>query len=220
MEQHSIPIDVSNDSKESKQAVFDKDQQRTQQLDELTKEIVKGLEGFKEVDKYYLENNISERFKKISYVEREEDEELKLLFDKEVEHVRELDEKLKGKTDGVIDMDLHGNMKIRYDNESVEKPKPTEQNINSNPRDGIQDSGTYVLRNGKLVPGKGAVREQATFSNWYCSNADPEDIRKHRELMDRMHYRGPKWEGIGIPKSVIEEKNPVYRKVEGDPHPS
>ena len=38
--------------------------------------------------------------------------------------------------------------------------------------------------------------------------------------MDRMHYRGPKWEGVGIPKSVIEEKNPVYRKVEGDPHPS
>ena len=70
------------------------------------------------------------------------------------------------------------------------------------------------------MPGKGAVREQATFSNWYCSNADPEDILKHRELMDRMHYRGPKWEGIGIPKSVIEETSPVYRKVEGDPHPS
>ena len=54
-----------------------------------------------------------------------------------MEHVRELDEKLKGKTDGVIDMDLHGNMKIRYDNEPVQKPTPTEQSINSNPRDGI-----------------------------------------------------------------------------------
>ena len=59
------------------------------------------------------------------------------MFEKEVEHVRELDEKLKGKTDGVIDMDLHGNMKIRYDNEPVQKPTPTEQSINSNPRDGI-----------------------------------------------------------------------------------
>jgi len=39
-------------------------------------------------------------------------------------------------------------------------------------------------------------------------------------MMDRMHYRGPKWEGIGIPKSIIEEKNPVYRKVDPEPHPS
>jgi len=32
--------------------------------------------------------------------------------------------------------------------------------------------------------------------------------------MDRMHYRGPKWEGVGIPKSIMEEENPVYKKVE------
>ena len=77
-----------------------------------------------------------------------------------------------------------------------------------------------MLRDGKLVEGKGMVREQATFSNWYCSNADPEDIRKHRELMDRMHYRGPQWEGQGIPKSILEEENPRYKKVEPEPHPS
>jgi hypothetical protein len=76
------------------------------------------------------------------------------------------------------------------------------------------------MRDGKLVPGKSAVREQATFTNWYCSNADPEDIIRHRELMDRMHYRGPKWEGVGIPKSIIEEQNPVYRKVNDEPHPA
>lgn len=113
---------------------------------------------------------------------------------------------LKNKVDGVIDIDMHGNMKVTANKE------PEGQ--------GIQESGTYVMRDGKLVPGKGAVREQATFSNWYCSNADPEDIRRHRELMDRMHYRGPKWEGVGIPKSIIEEQNPVYRKVQSDPHPS
>lgn len=37
--------------------------------------------------------------------------------------------------------------------------------------------------------------------------------------MDRMNYRGPKWEGVGIPKSIIEEKMPVYRKVDPEPHP-
>ena len=38
--------------------------------------------------------------------------------------------------------------------------------------------------------------------------------------MDRMHYRGPKWEGQGPPKSVLEEFDPTYRKVEGEKHPS
>ena len=77
-----------------------------------------------------------------------------------------------------------------------------------------------MLRDGKLVEGKGMVREQASFSNWYCSNADPEDLRKHRELMDRMNYKGPQWEGQAPPKSVLEEVNPVYRKVDAEAHPS
>ena len=38
--------------------------------------------------------------------------------------------------------------------------------------------------------------------------------------MDRMHYRGPKWEGIGIPKMGMEEINPRYAKVDPEPHPS
>jgi len=38
--------------------------------------------------------------------------------------------------------------------------------------------------------------------------------------MDRMNYRGPQWEGIGVPKSIIEETDPVYRKVEAEEHPS
>lgn len=37
--------------------------------------------------------------------------------------------------------------------------------------------------------------------------------------MDRMNYKGPQWEGKGIPKSVIEEIDPVYRKVDPEPHP-
>lgn len=35
-----------------------------------------------------------------------------------------------------------------------------------------------------------------------------------------MHYRGPQWEGIGIPKSIIEEENPVYKHREAEDHPS
>jgi hypothetical protein len=70
------------------------------------------------------------------------------------------------------------------------------------------------------VPGEGEKREQVQHSNWYCSNADPEDIRRHRELQDRMHYRGPQWDDTSVPKSIIEEVNPVYKKIESEQHPS
>jgi len=85
--------------------------------------------------------------------------------------------------------------------------------------EGMKRAGTYVMRDGKLVEGKGETRESVQHSNWYCSNADPEDMVRHRELMDRMHYRGPKWDGIGIPKTSMEEVNPVYRKREKEPDP-
>lgn len=56
-----------------------------------------------------------------------------------------------GKIDGQIDMDMHGNISVR----SVGVDKG---DINIG---GITESGTYVLRDGKLVPGKAEVREQA-----------------------------------------------------------
>lgn len=126
------------------------------------------------------------------------------MYEKSQADYNNLEKTLEGRLDGQLNVDMHGNMDM----------------IDKSVEGGIKEAGTYVLRNGKLVPGKGMVREQASFSNWYCSNADPEDIRRHRELMDRMHYRGPKWEGIGIPKSIIEEENPVYRKVDPEPHPT
>ena len=157
------------------------------------------MENWKEVDRLHAESGIAEQFRKIQYVEREENLELKAIFDEEQAKFKNISETLVGKVDGQIDMDLHGNVDITK---------------------GIKGPGTYVMRNGQLVEGKGEVREQATYSNWYCSNADPEDIRRHREMMDRMNYRGPKWEGIGVPKSVIEEFDPTYRKVDPEPHPS
>ena len=87
---------------------------------------------------------------------------------------------LKGRVDGELSLDLHGNF------ESVDREKEEEKKT-----EGITGAGTYVLRNGKLVQGEGMVRQPADFSNWYCSNADPEDIRRHRELQDRMNYKGP-----------------------------
>jgi len=165
--------------------------------------LIKQLDNIKNIDALVKETNHADRFKDIQYIDRGEEPKLGSIFDK---NQSPEDNTLAGKVDGEINIDLHGNVELIDHSEQKEG--------------GIKDAGTYVLRNGKLVPGKGMVREEATFSNWYCSNADPEDIRKHRELMDRMNYRGPQWEGIGIPKSIMEEENPVYRKVDPEPHPS
>lgn len=46
-------------------------------------------------------------------------------------------------------MDLHGNITFR--------PSKGGEEV----KEGIQGSGTYVIRDGKLVPGKAETREQA-----------------------------------------------------------
>ncbi len=35
-----------------------------------------------------------------------------------------------------------------------------------------------------------------------------------------MHYRGPQWDGIGIPKTGMEEVSPLYTPREQEQHPS
>lgn len=121
------------------------------------------------------EHGHASHFKNLKYVDREEDPELKQKYEQAQASLHNLHKTLEDQVDGEINVDLHGNVEM----------------VERTPEGGISEAGTYVLRNGKLVPGKGMMREEATFTNWYCSNADPEDIRKHRELMDRMNYKGP-----------------------------
>lgn len=174
-----------------------------------TDEFIQSMEQTKEFDEEYEKSGYSEQFKNLEYCERLEDPVLKKKAEEEKKRFDQLSERMYGKVDGELDMDLHGNITFRAPGVKYGEASK-----------GIDDAGTYILRDGKLVKGKAEIREQATFSNWYCSNADPEDIRRHRELMDRMHYRGPQWEGIGIPKTVIEEENPIYKPREQEEHPS
>ncbi len=67
----------------------------------------------------------------------------------------------------------------------------------------MKESESYVIRKGRLVKGKAKKREEAAFSNWHGGNADPEDLLRHRELLDRQHYKGPVWENKR-PKSILE----------------
>lgn len=62
-----------------------------------------------------------------------------------------MSKKLAGKIDGEIDMDLHGNVTFRTPNINGGEGEEV--------KEGIQGPGTYILRNGKLVPGTAETRE-------------------------------------------------------------
>mmetsp|Transcript_28168 Transcript_28168/g.32295 ORF Transcript_28168/g.32295 Transcript_28168/m.32295 type:complete len:199 (+) Transcript_28168:46-642(+) len=70
----------------------------------------------------------------------------------------------------------------------------------------------YVMKDGQMVEGLGDSRGAASFSNWYAANADPEDIQRHKELLDRQHFRGPVWDGKPMPKSILDE-NPLEHAI-------
>ena len=73
-----------------------------------------------------------------------------------------------------------------------------------------EKSGKFIMKDGKLVPGESEKRSLVDFSNWVAAHVDPEDLKKHRELLDRQHFRGPMWEGKKIPPSILDEENPVF----------
>jgi hypothetical protein len=66
----------------------------------------------------------------------------------------------------------------------------------------------YIFKDGAATEGKGEKLVDVNFSNWYAGNADPEDLRRHRELNDRMNFRGPFWEGKR--PTFAWEEPPIY----------
>lgn len=142
----------SMESQEKRKEVLAKDKARFEALDAQTAELVKQMEVLKQVDEMNREviARQQEELRKRRYVEREEDPEIKRLYEQEQERFLKMQETLGDKIDGEIDMDLHGNFTFR--------PAKGKEEVKT---EGIQGPGTYVLRDGKLVPGKAEVREQA-----------------------------------------------------------
>lgn len=65
------------------------------------------------------------------------------------------------------------------------------------------------------MKGKADRKEKVDYSNWHAGNVDPDDLKKyfylwrrHKDLLDRQHFRGPFWEGKPMPKSVLNDQNP------------
>jgi hypothetical protein len=45
------------------------------------------------------------------------------------------------------------------------------------------------------------VREEVEFSNWGAGNIDPEDLKRHKELLKRQYFAGEFWKGKEKPVS-------------------
>lgn len=116
---------------------------------------------------------------------------------------------------GEINVDPYGKIDINIYNEEEEEVTETGK-----------DGGisiyvciiieTFVWRDGKLVEGKAKKRKTTTYSNWNSKNLNPDDIKRHRALLDRQHFRGPLWEGIGRPKSISEEPDILIKTAQNN----
>lgn len=78
---------------------------------------------------------------------------------------------------------------------------------------------SFIVKEGKVEEGKSEIKFSPEYSNWYGGNVDPQDLRRHKDLLDRQHYSGPFWEGRQRNPSILEEENPRYEKVEPEAHP-
>ena len=111
--------------------------------------------------------------------------------------------------------ELPGNLSIREishliqmkvldaDQQGIAK-KVTDTRLDENNELSIE-TGVYHLKNGKLCRGESESRDFALYSNWNASNVDPDDLNKHKELLDRQHFRGPFWEGKEKPQSISKK---------------
>jgi len=109
----------------------------------------------------------------------------------------------------------------RQGNPQAEESTKTENTKDQNGESDDITSGKYVMKDGKLKQGEAPKRKYVEFSNWYAANVDPEDLKKHKELLDRQHFRGPFWEGKKLPTSIMDEKNPIFNMdVEPEANPN
>ena len=56
----------------------------------------------------------------------------------------------------------------------------------------------FVEDTEKLIRG---VREEVEFVNWGAGNIDPEDLKRHKDLLKRQYFAGEFWQGKERPVS-------------------
>ena len=76
----------------------------------------------------------------------------------------------------------------------------------------------FIVKDGEAKEGKSEDLVNVNWSNWYGGNADPEDLQRHKALVDRQHFAGPVWEGRQRNPLAWEEP-PDYAYVAPDEEP-
>lgn len=105
--------------------------------------------------------------------------------------------------DGELKMNMYGEVMIDFYKDKEDGEECLKDQESNKSQMGVK---TYVWRDGKLVEGKAKERKTVSYSNWHGGHLNPDDLRKHRELLDRQHYGGPLWEGIKY-RSIIEDSS-------------
>lgn len=109
-------------------------------------------------------------------------------------------------------------IKIRAQNKLVILDMSLPEPSKTEPKD-IPGVKKYHMKDGKLTEGAPASKFKPDYSNWYAGNVDPQDLKRHKELLDRQHFMGPFWEGRPRNPSILDEESPRYHKVDPEKPP-
>ena len=115
--------------------------------------------------------------------------------------------------------DLLANIKMQAQNKLVIMEMSLPEETKARNITDIQTSKTFHFKDNKVTEGQPEEKFFPEYSNWYGGNVDPQDLRRHKDLLDRQHFSGPFWEDRPRNPSIIDEMNPTYERVEPEPHP-
>jgi hypothetical protein len=159
-------------------------------------------------------NSFINRVKPIIENKSLSDEQKQIFLKKELKKAEE--EWNEKNMDGVVGYNMYGQMEVTFykDKDQAEtgesKPVGEAEDISGSGGSAKEPKNTgvknFVWRDGKLVEGKATERKAVTYSNWHPGHHNPDDLRRHRDLLDRQHYGGPLWEGIKY-QSIMNDKS-------------
>ena len=129
----------------------------------------------------------------------------------EYENWKAENEIIRQKMDGEIKLDNYGSLEFKFYQDDEEE-KDIDESTGKGNKNFLFILENFVFRDGKMIKGKAKKRKTTSYSNWHSGNIDPDDLRKHRELLDRQHFGGPFWDGIK-PRSVLDEV-PIFQKID------
>ena len=206
------------------------------EFEEIAQEVTAKTQAEYAERKSYYDNKLQEMGKTtpIPVVEYDKDEYMETMYRNNIL----LEKKMKNMTNycgeinvghmGIPDIVPNAEVKNEDINESLNIEEEENIGEGDSTKGGVK---TFVMRDGKLVEGEAKKRAAAEYINWCCSNPDPGDVLKHRQLLDRQHYLGihiyiyiyclgPKWEGINLTHAWQEPLLPQpEREQEPEPPP-